>query len=257
MAKPSIFSSDYEKSIRRRRKNIILSIVIVVLVILIAMVVFFGDILPTGKTSNDKTKKTNSTAINKKTEANSKKKNETTQKVQVPVNFVVAMPSGKQIKIDYKLSGTTKIITNAENTDADLEYNISPSGSAVVIFQKSTQDMMLAASDGTTTNITSENYTAGNGQVFDKANVLKTNASYIWCASPRFIDDNNIAYITQLPWFNKTNKYIWKYNLQSKTSINTNITGQNVQINNINPKGLEIVVDGATEYINAAGNITK
>ncbi len=264
MAKPSIFSSKYQKKMRRRKKKITIGIIIIIIVSVIAIVLAknnfsgvgktLGNIMKSSSTKTTKQQSKSKTAVKKDKVV--KKNNAVTKKVDTG-NFVVTMPSGKQVKIIYDNTTTAKVIKSVDNNDSDLDYNINPSSSAVVLFQKSTQDVMLANSDGTSSNITNSSYVSGSGQTFDKNTILKSTPTYIWVQSPKFIDDSNIAYISQLPWFDKNDKYIWKYNVQGKTNINTNITGLNVQINNITANGLEIVTDDKTQYLKGDGSITN
>ena len=263
MAKPSIFSSNYEKKMRRRKKKITFGIIIII-VSVIAIVLAknnfsgvsktLGNIMKSSSTKATKQQSKPKTVVKK--DKTVKKNNVATKKIDTG-NFVVTMPSGKQVTIIYDNTTTAKVIKSVDNNDSNLDYNINPSSSAVVLFQKSTQDVMLANSDGTSSNITNASYVSGSGQTFDKNTILKSTPTYIWVQSPKFIDDSNIAYISQLPWFNKNDKYIWKYNVQDKTNQNTNITGLNVQINNITANGLEIVTDGKTQYLKGDGSITN
>jgi hypothetical protein len=260
VGKPSIFSSGYEKRMRKRRKRIFIIVTSSIIVAAIVVVVFMGSLGIANKkivSSETNNKKNTSSKKTSDVKVKTKKSNENDAKTIVTSNFMINMPSGKQAKVIYDNTSTGKVIKSVDNSDPDLDYNINPSGSAVVLVQKSTQDIVLANADGTSSNITNANYTSTTGTVFSKATVLKANPSYIWCASPKFIDDTNIAYISQLPWFQKTNKYIWKYNTQNKTTVNTNITGQNVQINSITPKGLEIITDNSTQYLKGDGSVTN
>ena len=256
MRKPSIFSSEYQKKMRRRKKKAIIALVTIIIVFVIVVIATNTNLSGIGKTLGNITKSSSTNTTKQpikpkavaKQEKTAKKKTTITKKVDTE-NFVVAMPSGKQVKVIYDSTKSSKIIKSVENSDTDLDYNINPSSSSVIVFQKSTQDVMLGNSDGTSQNITNVSYVSGSGQSFTKDVTLKNNPAYIWVQSPKFIDDSNIAYVTQLPWFNKNDKYIWKYNVNDKSNINTNITGSDVKINNITANGLEIVTDTKTQYL--------
>ena len=265
MRKPSIFSSEYQKKMRRRKKKAIIGLIAIIIVFVIIIIATKTNLSGIGKTLGNITKGSSSASTNTtkqqikpkavvKQEKTAKKKTTITKKVDTE-NFVVAMPSGKQVKVIYDSAKSSKTIKSVENSDPDLDYNINPSSSSVIVFQKSTQDVMLGNSDGTSQNITNVSYVSGSGQSFTKDATLKNNPAYIWVQSPKFIDDSNIAYVTQLPWFNKNDKYIWKYNVQNKTNINTNITGSDVKINNITANGLEIVTDTKTQYLKGDGSL--
>ena len=38
---------------------------------------------------------------------------------------------------------------------------------------------------------------------FQRMELLKKHKTYIWSVSPKFIDEDNIAYVSELPWIKK------------------------------------------------------
>jgi hypothetical protein len=77
----------------------------------------------------------------------------------------------------------------------------------------------LFDTNGNKEDITNPEYVSSSGTVISKDNQLSSNPNYIWCSSPKFIDDDNIAYISQLPWLNKSSKYIWIENIQIRVIL--------------------------------------
>lgn len=277
MARPSIFSSKYEVEMKKRKRRIIFTIIALVFVIGVVIltsgniinynkiiseikkVSVFNSNKSSGNSSNS-TKVNNNKKTNSSTNSNKKqttKKNATT-KVEDKV-YSVQFVDGKAVKVFYDDSTGNKVIKTVENTDSQLDFNISPSSNLVVIYEKSTQAMMLVDSSGKATDITYPAYKSErDGTVFEKDTVLKNNAAYIWCNSPKFVDDNNIVYISQVPWFdNRPDKFLWIYSISENSYRDTNITGANIQINGLSDKGIEIVSDGNTEYLKADGTINK
>ncbi|WP_242946803.1 hypothetical protein [Clostridium haemolyticum] len=69
------------------------------------------------------------------------------------------------------------------------------------------------------------------------------------------MDDDNIVYISQLPWFNKSNtKYLWKYNISNNIHENNlpnmgEVSGKKIEYGNITSEGLEVLVDGVKNTI--------
>lgn len=265
MGKPSIFSNQYRRQMKKRRNRIIISIVSAI--ILITFVILLISTNLTDRTKNSANVKTpnvnvdknqNSAAKNDSGKTNTEiNKNDQQQKPADKV-FTVNLADGKALNIVYDDSSNTRKITNIQNQDPDIDFNINTSGTSAIAYEKSKQNVFLVNADGTLSDITNTSYKSSNGTVFNKDSILKDNQSYIWEQSPKFIDDDNIAYISQMPWFdNRASKFIWKYNVKDKTNVNTNITGTNIQINNVSDKGLEIVTDNVTQYLKGDGSITK
>lgn len=279
MAKPSIFSSKYEKEMKKRKRKRIFGVLGILLVICMFILVSSEtincksivanikkiNIFSFGKnknsqnvTENDK-KKNTSDANNKKQD--SKKKKTTVKQAAVPENkfYSIQFSDGKTMKVNYDDSNGSKVIKTVDNTDSDLDYNISPSANAVVLYEKSTQTMLLVDINGKATDVTYKSYMAqSSGTVFEKNSVLKDNPAYVWCSSPKFADNDNIAYISQIPWFdNRTDKYVWMYNISGNKYSNTNIEGTNIQINGVSDKGIEIISDNNTQYLKGDGTVSK
>lgn len=267
MGKPSIFSNQYRREMKRRRNRIIIIVVAIIVIAVLGIILITGSLSnykftensnEVKKVSEKNTEKTQNISV--KNEASKTNKQEDSNKQQnTPAKvFTVNMADGKTINITYDDTNSVRKITNIQNGDPDIDFNINPSGTFAVAYEKSKQNIMLINADGTSSDITNTSYTSSNGTAFSKDSILSQKSDYIWQQSPKFIDDDNIAYISQLPWFNKTSKYIWKYNIKDKTNINTNITGTNVKMNNmVNGKGLEIVVDNVTEYLKPDGSVVS
>lgn len=269
MARPSIFSNQYDRQVRRRkrRKKIIIFLVCclgVYLAVKVYLGVNFNEVsfkkiaakLEKEQTQKEDSNKKTSKNVNKTTKGNSKvKPNKNASKDQA-VN--VKLADGKQVIVTYKTEGKTKKIKAVNLNGVDGEYNISPSAQNLIIYEKTGQNMYYVDSNGNISDITYKTYTSTNGSAFSKDNIIQTNQNYIWCASPKFIDDNTIVYISQLPWFdNRTDKYIWRTTISDKGYANTNLHGNDVKINNVTDKGIEIVTDGTTQYMKADGTTTN
>jgi len=275
LAKPSIFSNQYDKQVRRRkrRKKVIIFLACclgVYVVIKIYLGVNFNGVsfkniatkLKQEQKKKEADNKKASKSVNKtaksnssvKTKANSKDKN--TSKDQI-VN--VKLADGKQVIVTYDASGSTKKVKSVNLNGVDGEYNLSPSLQNLIIYEKAGQNMYYVDSNGNASDITYKAYTSTNGTTFSKDNIIQSNQGYVWCASPKFIDDNTVVYISQLPWFdNRTDKYVWRMTINDKSCANTNLHGNDIKINSVTAdKGIEIVTDGTTQYMKADGTTTN
>ena len=269
MARPSIFSNEYERQMKRRRKKI--SIVILVLVIASAAIAFVkikgnvykyinNNISFLYKNKSIKIPEKNESKINNSVDKKNiiTKSSDTSNKEVNNDKIYTIKIDDKDIKILYNDNNGDKKIKSVDLNSLDGEYNINPSQNVVLVYSKMTQTMNLIDLGGNKQDISYNTYVSTSGNSFTRENQLKVNPSYIWCSSPKFMDDDNIVFVSQVPWFdNRQNKYIWKYSLKDKSYINTNLTGTDVRVNSITDKGIEIVIDGNTQYLKSDGSITK
>ncbi len=76
---------------------------------------------------------------------------------------------------------------------------------------------------------------------------------------PKFINEDNIVYVSELPWMNESAvQYIWKVNL--KNNVHTQVKpekGKSITFKNITTKGLETIIDGKIFYVTSTGKIIK
>lgn len=282
MPKPSIFSKDYDEKMRKRKRNIIIAIVIIIIIVLI--IIFSGSINKifgknvkaglnkvkakitvdkdkgnTNKSkeeSKDKDKKSSKDSTDTKTGNKSvENKNENTKPEPAKTGeYAIKLSNGEDVKLLYNIVNNQKQFTSL--TPNTINYDISPSKNNIVIVEKGTQNFILIDINGNKKDITKTQYTSSKGTVFTKDNVIKQNSNYIWCASPKFINDDNIAYVSQLPWFNRQNqKFLWKYVI-STNSYEYNpspqggeISGTEIKYGNVTPEGLEVIVDGQSNII--------
>lgn len=266
MARPSIFSNQYDRQVRKRkkRKKIIVFLACclgIYVVVKIYLGVNFNGVSFKNIAAKLQQEQKKKEADSKKTSkvvskgASSVKSNKSVSKDQV-VN--VKLADGKQVLVTYSVNGNVKKVKSVNLNGVDGEYDISPSSQNLLIYEKTGQNTYYVDSNGNVSDITYKTYTSTSGKAFSKDNIIQSNPNYIWCDSPKFLDDNTIIFISQLPWFdNRTDKYIWRATLNDKAYANTNIHGKDVKINNMTDKGIQIVTDGTTQYMKADGTITN
>lgn len=276
--KPSIFSREYEKRMRRRR-NIIVTLIVIMLITAGTIfvggklninstfasaykkgVAFFGNIhINMGKNKEQKSNKTEqdrqTSNINNEQSKTQTKKDE---EKYYEVNF-----NGLKAKAVYEDNGGNKKFEFLTFDDGSkIEYNINPLGNGIVLIENSSQSIYYIDINGKLSNISYETYTSSDNTVFKRDEVLKNNPDYIWCAYPKFVDEKNIVYITQIPWFdNRATKYVWSINTDSKTHVMVRgIEGDNIKFGNIGEKGLEVTVDDKAmnlKYLSDEGVVVK
>ncbi|WP_461614810.1 hypothetical protein [Clostridium sp. Marseille-QA1073] len=280
--KPSMFSKDYEKQMRKRRRRYIMLILTCIAAVIV--IVFSSPIKQSllnikntailNKDSKDKDNKNekSETTTNNNKEDNKDKIDNKSQEENKEENLKkeeVNKPKTTQEEKEIKLNdnATVKVvienkdndkkiisISNAENTTSD----ISPSGKQAVFEEKKEQRIFLMNVNGDLKEITKKEYISTENEVFSKESVLQYNPGYLWSGNPKFIDEKNIAYISYLPWINEEkNQYVWMIKLQNLEHIAYyNLTGKDIKFGKIEEKGLIINIDGKVNYLNGEGNIT-
>lgn len=268
MGKPSIFSRDYQKRMKRRRKIIAVTCIVLFLSVSIIFILGSGSIAKWLGNINkwSENQKKNNPSIKEQTKPNPAPAADNTKKPEEVKNgYDITLSSGQTIKAIYENNNGTKKFKYIEPVSSQTPYSINPSGNAMVIYDGSAQNIIFVDMDGKVTDITRKNYTAiSDGSVYPKDQVLKNNPGYIWCASPAFVSDQSIVYISQLPWFNNQNlKYLWIVNISDgshRQVLNTDgsdLGGQNIKIGSITDNGLGVTVDDKNYYIKNDGSVVQ
>jgi len=284
--KPSIFSRDYDEKMRKRKR--IRSAILGVLVVLVILISVFGgtiksivnkrsefgfDKLKTKITgmiiskNYEKEKIKNTTTNNKEILKEDNKVNEKSSQDKVSKNEndnkkniskveeqLIKLSNEQEIKLQYNMINNKKqYIGILPNT---INYDISPSKQNIILIENLTQNMIIIDNKGNIKDITKKQYVSSKGTIFDKNKILQNNKEYIWCSSPKFLNEDSILYMSQLPWFNKGSiKYLWKYSISTDKHQHNllpqggEIEGKKIIYGNISPQGIEIIFDGKKAII--------
>lgn len=271
MSKPSIFSKDYAKEMKKRKRNIFLIIILPIIGITIFLITDFDGLI---NKSISMKQGINNIFLNKskakevevpiKTEKPVQVQPKTqepkvpkTQKENIE-NVLITLSDGQKINIEYVIVGKEKNIKTISDTK-DITYDISPSKKAVVIQSKKNQDMIYVKSNNINIDITKRTHTSTKGKSFSKEEQLKNHPKYSWSITPKFIDEDNIVYVSELPWINEDQiQFIWKVNLKDNTHIEVKpASGKSITFKSITSKGLEVDMDGNQSFITPLGEIVK
>ena len=180
MGKPSIFSKEYEKKMKRRRRNIIiisLTIVLVISALIIKVVCNPIDYTNIKKNiqawiDSDTTNNSEQTEV-KKEETNEEEtidKKPVKEEPQKPLeeSIDITLVSGniaKAIYVDDNNGG--KVFKTLNTTDNGVSFNISPSGKQMIVTDTNSV-ITLYNVDGTTKIISKDQYISSSGGVFTK-----------------------------------------------------------------------------------------
>lgn len=257
--KPSIFSKDYEKQMKRRKIKIF-SIFAVCLILIVLLCIYLTGTFKTvlrdmGKKNQNNTVQNQSTK-NKASVAPAK--NIPDKSEHKKTQYTVKLSNGKSVNLIYEKKNNSKVFKDVTPKDADLAYSISPSGKNAVVFDSKSQSILLFDINGNKQDITNQQYVSSSGTVISKSSQLASTPGYVWCSSPKFIDDNNIAYISQLPWLGRTSKYVWIENIPNKSHVMVqSIEGDDIKFGDVSNSKLAVTVDSSTVYISNTGDISQ
>ncbi|MBX4258344.1 hypothetical protein KTC96_17355 [Clostridium estertheticum] len=267
MKKPSIFSKDYDRKIKKRKKVILSLIIIPIIGLIIFLKIDFKGLINKGATNtsskDDKVQKKSEEVSQQ--QANAKKDKITQAAIAAKAkasadksSFIATMPNGQKVTVEYNGAAANKTIKGIVNAK-DVSYDISPSKKLIVIQSTKNQDIIYVDINKTSKDITRKIYTSSNNQDYSKEEQLKNSPNYIWSITPKFIDEDNIAYVSELPWMNeKKVQYIWKLNLKDNAHMQVQpASGMKITFGGSTAKGLEANIDGDVVYVTALGEVTK
>lgn len=266
--KPSMFSKNYEKQMRKRKRKYVM--LILACIAAVAVIIFSSPIkqsllnvkntITLNKDSRNKDNKNekseNITNNDKEDNKEENLKEEATKPETTQEEKEIKLNDNATVKVVIENKNNDKkiiSISNVENTTSD----ISPSGKQAVFEEKKEQRIFLMNVNGDLKEITKKEYVSTENEIFSKESVLQHNPGYLWGANPKFVDEKNIAYISYLPWINEDrNQYVWMINLQNLEHTGYyNLTGKDIKFGNIEEKGLIINIGGKVNFLNGEGNI--
>lgn len=263
MAKPSIFSKRYSSRMKRRRL-----VISSVLILALFGITFIGfEIFVKGNMISDIKNSLilMTTSKEEDTKENPSEKNlsqDNSSEDQANINDKV-----EEIKKDINLNANEKIsviLNSDDNTIKDIQLDeniyskdISISKQGAIAFNKKTQTIYYIDKDLNVKDVTYKVYTTTKGTKITKESMVPSNPNFVWAAQPRFVSDNLIAYVSQVPWF-KSTLYLWTYNLADNTHKPfLNVSGEAIEFKNVDEKGL-VVTSGGNNYIVTPSNaVTK
>jgi len=220
MPRPSMFSRNYEKLMRRRRINITLFILIII------SVLFFGIryYLKNNNLSfwNDMFKKTEVTQKEPTPEPTPETTPEPTATLTQPpvqVNtYEYTSSNGDTYTVSYETTGQGIVFTGIDSIYDDLGYDISQDKQYIVFEDRAAADIMLMSADGKTAKINPSSYFSKTSNVLiKKEEMLSKIQNYVWSAKPHFTSDNMVVFLTDIPYLYDDGKlYMWTVSLSGQ-----------------------------------------
>lgn len=262
MSKPSIFSKDYEKHMKKRKRNMLIMIIILIIAILCMCLYLKDGSYSFSKMYNNIISKINQFNKEKKLEVDvsnednrynnsehqTNKDNEKgiLQNDKSQDKFFYVNINNRNIQISYEEKNEKRTLKQAKDLDNNyIYYDINPSKNGIIIYDSNSQEVFYIDVYGNISNITKQKYISTKGDEFNREEVLKNNENYIWCTTPKFLNDDTIAFISELPWINKdNNKYIWYGSIKDRKYryIKSNIS-KDIRFSELTNEGLKVIID--------------
>lgn len=246
MAKTSIFSSKYEK--RRKRKVFIRNLAITSAVLLVIALIVYKPLMHKveqvrQRIAEEKYLKENPTVIPTVPAAEEK------PEVPVPESYKVMLPSGNEAEVFYEMKEGVFSFLPVEESEV-YTGDVSPSRKLAVVFDKATQEMVLVDETGVTTDITYRTYRNSKGYTESKESIMARIDGFVWSEEPRFLSDNQVVFMSMLPWFKAAERYMYVYDIAAKTHKSfQSIKGSEVIFGELSDKGLMVTMDGKVVYL--------
>lgn len=261
MAKPSIFSRDYEKKMRKRKRRFIALISIVFIAFGVLFFKFKIQDIDFSNMRDWLQAWVDTGKLEEETNDNVEEEILDEEPIVIPEKTYVELVLSDEmtVKAEYKDEEGQKKFIGIEPVDG-ITYNISPTGQLILITD-SNQNMRVFNLDGVMNDITKTEYVSGAGTVFTKEQTLIDNPEYIWDSEAKFIDDNKIIYISQLPYFGSAavNKYIWTFDMGSRIhEVRWDLVASDTTIGELDSeKGVSVMANGVNYFISSDGAVTQ
>ncbi len=142
------------------------------------------------------------------------------------------------------------LIFKTPNAVEGYEVDLSPSKTQLVILDEDTQELYLAKNSGEIANITYRVYKSSKGYTESKESILNRTPGFIWAEQPRFLDEDTVVYMSQLPWFDERRfLYIVEINPLSHRNFQS-VFGTDLVLKGLDEKGLVYEKAGKSFYRN-------
>ena len=270
MKKNSIFSREYEKKLRRKRFAI-LTIVLIFFTVLVYYIINFSkfnnyvknvyyshvnnEVL---KHSADNSKLVEN-VVDSSEENESDILKEEIENLNENVNYYeVILEENLKVHIPYKKEKDTVEfdLTDIEKNNTEFKnynFDISPSKNKILIDDIKNKNAYMLNDKFELFKLDPEFfYSNSAASRFYEKDVLEDYKNYLWYSTPRFLDDNTIVYVSNLPWFGKDEQYIWKTDVSNTSDIRhfmTSVAGGNIVFEELTEEGIKVIINNEIKLL--------
>lgn len=271
MKKASIFSREYEKKIRRKRFAI-LFIILIFFLVLVYYIVNFSEF-------NKYVKNVYYSMITKENDRNVDLNNqlnenfgfigETKEQVEqehqeynnesideVSLGYLkheIELNNGEKVNIFYKEDNQIEYIDSQDELPKNYRVDISPNRSRILIEELNTQDTYMLDENLNLFKLDPEFFYSNSARTrFYKNDIVSSYENYNWYKNARFLNDNTIVYISNLPWFGKNEQYIWRTDIQDVNNIRhfmTSVGGENIDFGELTEEGIKVNINNEMKLL--------
>ena len=264
MKKPSIFSKDYEKIMRKRkRKRIVIGILSICIIgILVTEVANYDfsklkDRLQAW-VDEDKEKYVGDQLVDTDESIGSTEVEEPVVEEVPSEKYLDVTISDTPISFKIKEENSQILIESVKEVPENYYIYIGNNGKDAVVLDPN-QNINIVYASGEIKNVTLAQYIGPDGEVYIKDNIRNLYQGYIWHSTPVQISEKKVAYITNIPYFGyNLNKYISIIDIDSNThSTIWASKATEIVFEKIKEKGLEVNIDGNLRYITSNGELIQ
>lgn len=275
MRKTSIFSREYEKKLRRKRFFIV-SLVLIVLFLIVIYIINFSKInnyfknayysLITREMSSNKDdllKETDNNKVNISKDLDNyvpsdlQDQNDQIKDVESNANELihkVMLNNDNEVNIVYiNNHDVFEFIGIAPDNVERYSFDISLNKDKIILEDNITQDTYMLDKDFNLFKLDPEFfYSNSAGSRFYKNDIMNRYEGYNWYKDAKFLDDNTIIYISNLPWFGSGDQYIWKTDISDTNNIRhfmTSIGGQNIELGELTQEGVRVNINNEMKLL--------
>ena len=234
MAKPSIFSRDYEKIMRKRKKRRNIIVLLGVLTLSVSIIIIKYDMQKISAAFKD-------IAFSKELGLSSFR----TENINLSID-------------DYIL--TLKVIRNNDDLEivdikCDKHLISTDINKDRVLIIDNNQKIYLINTKKEIIDLTLDEYVTQNGERISRSEMLSNNSNYLWHTEGKIVNDEKIAYVTNIPGFyGELKQYFAVATVNDNThNINEALKGNSVKLYKSDEKGLKVEIDGNIMYITSEG----
>lgn len=248
----SIFSNKYHK--REKRRRFFKKLAIFLLIIAALVLLFRKPILEMVEKvkqdiAQEKVQKEEILEQIPETVTNEEIEEPVEEEPVVEKQYVTAaLPMEKEVSLEVVEENGETIFAPVIELEG-MEGDISPSKNQAVILDTETQDLFLIGLDGTVTEITYKIYKNSRGYTNSKENIMNQIENFVWAEQPRFLDEDTVVYMSQLPWFDER-RFLYVVDLEPLSHRNfQSVFGTDVVLGELTDMGLSFTKEGSTYYL--------
>lgn len=266
MRRTNIFSREYERRIRKKRFFILIIILTILVMVVLYMVNFSEvnnyvrdryysiiskEIVNISEAESDNYNINDVSNINEETHTPLEENIYNSERDKLIHNVVLG---NDEINILYtKDDNNVQYFGLEDSLDFKYSFDISPDNLKILIENNITQDTYMIDESFNTFKLDPEFFYSNSARSrFYKEDIKNTYEGYSWYKGARFLDNNTVVYISNLPWFGKNEEYIWRTDVSDTQDIKhfmTSIAGENIEFGELTEQGIKVNINNEMKLL--------